>query len=384
MNIIMLLDNCFDPDVRVYKEAKYLVEQGNKVEIICLDKKNKYIDKETEELDGIKIKRIFCRTDKGTRFLEYNSLTKLFTPIVYLYWLLLFFVKTKRYIKNKSYEVLHCHDIVMAFGSSLFIKGKPIVFDMHEYYLTDSNIIKDFIFNVIIKYTQNKSKWIIYVNDVQIQNMHKKNKMKIIRLPNYPSQKIFKKIDKTKSEKLRISYIGAVRDNKSLEILMDAYERYNTIYDIKIYGYGSAFDELKQYEKTKKYSPSILMGRYNGVTEIEEIYQNTDILYCVYDNSNANWKYSFPVKFYEGIISKTPIIVSENSNVGEFVKKNDVGYTIDIENYSDIENLFNKLLIDREAYKRKKENTTLFIDNFVWEVQVKCLDKIYGRCDFDV
>ena len=63
-NIVMLLDNAFEPDIRVYKEAKYLIRDGYNVEIVCLDKKNRYVDKSIEIYDEIKIKRIFCRTSR--------------------------------------------------------------------------------------------------------------------------------------------------------------------------------------------------------------------------------------------------------------------------------------------------------------------------------
>ena len=38
MNITMLLTNAFEMDVRVYKEARYLIEKGNNVTILCWDR----------------------------------------------------------------------------------------------------------------------------------------------------------------------------------------------------------------------------------------------------------------------------------------------------------------------------------------------------------
>ena len=57
--VYMILTNGFDPDVRVYKEAKYLVEKNFEVTILCWDRRCEYIDKKEEILDGIKIKRFF-------------------------------------------------------------------------------------------------------------------------------------------------------------------------------------------------------------------------------------------------------------------------------------------------------------------------------------
>ena len=65
--IIMILTNGFGSDPRVYKEAKTLVQAGHDVEILCWDRENKYINKEDEIIDGIKIKRFFARSKYGYR-----------------------------------------------------------------------------------------------------------------------------------------------------------------------------------------------------------------------------------------------------------------------------------------------------------------------------
>lgn len=376
MNIVMLLDNCFDPDVRVYKEAVYLVKQGNNVQIICLDKKNKYIDKQDEIKDGIYIHRIFCRNDKITRLLE-NKFFSYFTAPFYAYWLIMFFIRAKRYLKHKRVDILHCHDVVMSYGSRWFFKKQIKVFDMHEYYLKDDKSFKDLIMKYIVSSAQNHSKWIIYVNEKQILNLKEKNRNKLVLLPNYPSQSIFADVTKTTSDRLRIGYVGAVRDFKSLAALIDINDIMKDKFDIKIYGYGSAYDSLIEYERSKGYS-SILTGSYNGISEIENIYKNIDILYCVYDNHIANWKYSYPVKFYESILTKTPIIVSKDSTVGDFTEARNIGYTLNL----DDKDAFLRLLteeINNQSYKTKQINLEKIQYHYTWENQVQRLNVIYEK-----
>lgn len=378
MNIIMMLDNCFDPDVRVYKEAKYLVDQGNSVEIVCLDKKNKYIDKENEIVDGIKIHRIFCRTQRTTKLIEKGGIFSLFKAFIYAYWLIKFFMQAKRYVKQKQADMIHCHDIVMAYGARWFFSRNSKVFDMHEYYLNDDNSMKDAVMNHMVKSAQKHSQWIIYVNEKQILRMDDRNKHKLIMLPNYPSVEIFDDTEKTQSDKPRIAYVGAVRDFRSLKALIDINQLMSDRCDIKIYGYGSAYDECKHYEQTQGYE-SVMMGSYNGINEIQEIYKNTDILYCVYDNRIANWKTSYPVKFYEGIITKTPMIVSKGSAVGTFVEEYDIGYTVDLNDFEGMKNIFSEMLSNAEAYNQKMIHIDSLKDQFTWENKVSVLDNIYSN-----
>ena len=48
----MILTNGFGPDVRVYKEAKYLVSKGFDVEILCWDRENEFAGAESDNVGG--------------------------------------------------------------------------------------------------------------------------------------------------------------------------------------------------------------------------------------------------------------------------------------------------------------------------------------------
>ena len=121
--VYMILTNGFDPDVRVYKEAKYLVEKNFDVTILCWDRRCEYIDKEEEILDGIKIKRFFIPSTPGTGLKQLIPYFK-------------FMRSVKNCLKNKEYNYLHCHDfdgIVVGMATKKK-KKKQIIFDMHEIY----------------------------------------------------------------------------------------------------------------------------------------------------------------------------------------------------------------------------------------------------------
>lgn len=378
-NVIMLLDNAFEPDVRVYKEAKYLVEKGKNVEIVCLDKKNKYKDKETEAIDEINIKRIFCRTEKMTNKIENSKIIAKCKGIIYFWWLLKFIYQTKKYLRNKDFEILHCHDLVMAFIGCMFFKDKKVVFDMHEYYGNKNNRFKDSIIKKIVHYAQNRASWIIYVNDFQKQNCKKRNKDKLISLPNYPDRKKFKDINKTETDKIRISYIGKVRDFYSLSKLIDYHSNDNNSIEVKIYGDGSSYIDLLEYAK-KENKSEIMQGSYNGLEDLQTIYKNTDIVYSVYDvvsSAGNNWKNAMPVKSFESVLTLTPIIASKHTILGDFVEKNDVGFTIDIHDENELNNLFNEIKNNPILLKNKTKNLKKIQYTYIWENVVTNLDKIY-------
>ena len=94
----MILTNRFDPDVRVYKEAKYLVDNGLDVEILCWDRESEYSKIKESVIDGIKIKRFFPYSEYGTGFKQLRPFVR-------------FINECKEYLKNKEYQYLHCHDL---------------------------------------------------------------------------------------------------------------------------------------------------------------------------------------------------------------------------------------------------------------------------------
>ena len=55
--IIMLLANGFNPDPRVYKEARYLLKIGFHLTILCWDREKGYEYPEYQIIDGMEIVR---------------------------------------------------------------------------------------------------------------------------------------------------------------------------------------------------------------------------------------------------------------------------------------------------------------------------------------
>lgn len=192
--IKMLLTNSFHPDVRVYKEAKYLVSKGFDVEILCWDRQNEYRNREVEEIEGIKIKRFFPYAKYGTGYKQIIPYIK-------------FIKECKNYLKNKEYGYLHCHDLD-GIIAVYFCKQRncKLIFDMHEFYEGQGKNQKiKFIIRRLVNLMQYKSDFIIYLNEIQKTTMKKENWDKLIYLPNYPESNNYIEFAKTQSDKLRVS-----------------------------------------------------------------------------------------------------------------------------------------------------------------------------------
>ncbi|MBU5294107.1 glycosyltransferase family 4 protein [Anaerosalibacter bizertensis] len=358
----MILTNRFDPDVRVYKEAKYLVERGFDVEILCWDRENDYVDKEVEVVDGIRIKRFFPYSKYGTGLKQLKSFIG-------------FVKECKKYLKNKEYQYLHCHDLdgVIA-GYFARNNNSKLIFDMHEFYEVNGKKQKiRYLMRSIVNCLQNKSDYIIYVNDIQTSTMSSKNKQKLVYLPNYPEQKNYIGCEKSKSHRLRISYIGAVRQYNELKNLMDACNEMNDV-EIYIHGAGVAHKRLKNIKGD--YNNVFITGKYD-FTQSAKLYSETDILYVLYPTSSIQYLTSYPVKFFEGIITKTPMIVNKGTVLEDFIKEYGIGFAVEGGNISEIRELVEYINKNRYILDEKVKNLEKIQYDYSWQEVVKNLDNIY-------
>ena len=356
--VYMILTNGFDPDVRVYKEAKYLVNQKFDVTILCWDRKCEYKNRQEQNLDGIKIKRFLIPSKPGTGLKQIFPYFK-------------FILNIKKYLGKREYDYLHCHDfdgiIVGMFAKNK--KNKKVIFDMHEIY-NHYAYAKNIFFDIIFRHILNKCDSIIYVTDKQIKNLNDSIKSKLLYLPNYPEKKYYEPINKNQSQKIRINYIGSLRDYNSLKALVDVKIK-NLKYEIGLYGTGICYEKIKNNLANKSVK---IAGKYDGVNEIGEIYRNTDILYCSYDPNVANWKNAYPVKLYEAILTETPIIVSEKTLASEFVNKNSIGVSIKYGDKEDIARAIKQIVDNYEFYRQSIKKISVKYD---WKKIEKGLKKIY-------
>ncbi len=358
----MVLTNGFHPDVRVYKEAKYLATKGFDVEILCWDRQNEYKNREVEEIDGIKIKRFFPYAKYGTGYRQIISYIK-------------FIKECKDYLRDKECNYLHCHDLdgVIA-GYFCMCNNCRLIFDMHEFYEGQGRKQKIwFLIRILVNLMHNRSDFIIYLNEIQKTTMKRRNWDKLIYLPNYPEAQIYANCTKTFSDKLRISYIGTVRQFNELKKLMDACCNIEGV-EVSIHGLGNEYQRLKEIENN--YNNVNITGLYHYNQSVE-LYNNTDILYAIYDMNIKNWEHAYPVKFYEAIITKTPIIVSRGSMLEESLKGNDIGFVVDGSNVREIKELVNYINANKCMLDEKVKNIEKIQFDYTWQNVVKNLGNIY-------
>ena len=187
--IIMLLSKGFNPDVRVYKEAKTLVKKDYDVTIIAWDRLKEYPKKEI--IEGINIERITLKSVFCAPFLN--------LVMIPLFWLCILFK-----LFSRDFDAIHCHDFdtlpVGVFIGKL--RRKKIIYDAHEQYnlmIARSPKMPKFLrpffiitFDIMEKFFIRLVDYVITVNQINIRDKYQQIKNKVI-VANFPESSFFKK-----------------------------------------------------------------------------------------------------------------------------------------------------------------------------------------------
>ncbi|MDD6647451.1 MAG: glycosyltransferase [Firmicutes bacterium] len=364
MKIIMILDNGYDPDVRVYKEAKYLVGKGFDVDVICWER-NKESEKPQEEWhEGIHIIRFFIPSKYGTGIKQLKAYYK-------------FYQTCKNYVNENKCDYLHCHDLTDGIIGMLVHKKTPYVFDMHEYYENAKprkNSIKHIIVEMVIK----NSLASLYENDIYLTPEYSGVREKLFPLKNYPDSNLIKQKDKSESNYFRIGYHGGVRNQ--IEPFTALFEAVKDMDDVRVdvNGLGIDYEELKKIQEN--YSNVYVHGAFDGTKELSRLYESTDVLFCGYDPNDPNMQgVAEIVKYYEAVLTGTPMIATKSLAVGMRVENNQFGISVDTNDAKEIKKAIIRLKEDKKFWTNCSENEKRIASQYDWNEAVKILDNIYSN-----
>lgn len=133
--------------------------------------------------------------------------------------------------------------------------------------------------------------------------------------------------EKTESDKIRVGFVGKPRFRSVVAFAKVLCERYKD-FEFHIYG-GPILEEKEGFEALSQYKNYFYHGPFKNPDDLPEIYSKLDLVLSTYDIEFENVRYAEPNKLYEAIFFRTPIIVSENTFLGDKVRKLGVGFSVD-------------------------------------------------------
>lgn len=322
LRVVMLLSNCFDPDPRVYNEARSLVKNGYHVTIVAWDRER--IRPASEVIDGIHVERVFVRSTHG------RGPTQMFVmPLVFL-----------RMISKAlqlGFDVVHAHDFDTLPAALLlgWIKRKPVVYDSHEDY---AGMLHGSIPGWLEKMIRGTESMMVRRVDVLFtvgETLRHKFEVRGCRnaqiLGNWKSLEEFqfssdyqqdvRKELGVPSDSLLVLYISNLGRERHVEELLEAATQRPDVH-VVIGGAGPSAGKVQQYAAQHK---NIHFLGFVRQKEIPRYTAACDVVYYGYDVNSPNAQYSAPNKLFEALAAGRPLLTANFGEIGRIVSESHCG-----------------------------------------------------------
>ncbi|SDJ11344.1 Glycosyltransferase involved in cell wall bisynthesis [Halanaerobium congolense] len=366
MKKILLIDNSYPINTRNQKIIKTLNKKfdvkfaswnrANSVIKKC--DKNMYIYNSNEGYNNKVAKLI----GMFKFFLYLNKVLNDFDPdyVIASHWDMLFLASI---LKNKNYKLIYDNLDIPTASSKLFLKSfkkiERISLKKTDAIIFASRFYKDLYSNYVGEKLVLENKPLEIIKETDNLNIN-----------NYLSE-----ID---SSKTKISFIGGIRYLSIMKNLVLASKYNNSNIELLFFGGGKDEGKLKKYCTDQNIKNVHFFGTYE-YKNIGQFYKLSDVIWAAYPYKDYNVKYAISNKFFETLIFNKPCIYSENTKLGSYVKKINIGLTVDPYSIDEIDFLFKELVNNKGMLEPIKENIKKINKFNYWKDHEKKLIELFSK-----
>jgi glycosyltransferase involved in cell wall biosynthesis len=381
--ILMLLDNGYNNDRRVFTEAETLVEGGFEVIVIATKEEDLSL---REKINGVTIYRIFESDifDIKNRKAHKNYALKIITDF--------------------EFDIVHAHDqFMLNLGAEIkkLKKNVKLVYDSHEMFhewpLNISNFdnlwiaIKSYIVRRLMIYREKRN--IYYVDDIITVNQslstalkdHFQYKKDIVFLRNLPRKNNDHTTNDIVREKLGISkdkriliYIGQNVYLKTLNIEQVLLELKNqpNIEMVFICGIDThSSKQVIEFTKKNEINNIHFMNRVDA-SEIITYLKGGDVgILATWNKKNKSYWYALGNKFFEYIQAGIPVLATMQPEHIPILEKYECGVLVNPDSSGAFIEGFQKIIANYDYFKQK---TIVASNDLCWENEKQKLLNLYS------
>jgi len=268
------------------------------------------------------------------------------------------------------------------------IKGKPVVYDSHEYFTeTPELIIRSFVrrfWLTLEQFLVPHLKYAYTVCDPIAKIYFEKYGVRFHVVRNFSKSLEFLQVKEIEYAGKKISgsdniilYQGALNTGRGLEYAIMAMKHVSDAC-LVIAGDGDIKDELENLVMQEGLSDRVkFLGRLT-VEELAKVTPEAKIGISVEEDMGLSYRYALPNKLFDYIQALVPVVVTDLPEMSAIVRKYNIGEVTPTLNPEDLAAIFNRMLhenIKREEYLR---NIKIAAGELTWENEEKKIVEIFS------
>lgn len=369
--IMVIALNAFRPENRTLKESIVLKKNGYGIDIYALHEEG---FKEYEKIEEINVYRIKLKSG----MLPKNNFFRVFKFIEF---------SIKVISVSKKYKFLHIHSIhvlpLAVLIKKYFNKKIKIVYDCHEYETEThglNGIKKQFLKYIERTMIDSVSFTITVTRSIMDEYKKLYNLNNIVTIHNVPfySEKvksdIFREIFKINSNNKIYLYQGMLSSGRGIEKYIEIFKQLKN-YDccLILMGYGPLENFIKQ--EADKHE-NIFFHKAVPMAEIPKYTSSVDFGLNITDRTCLSRYYALPNKLFEYMMSRVPVIVSNDLERGRFVSSNGIGFVVEDTTIESIKStIIDSLNIEKSYFEDNLDKSAKIYN---WDEESMKLIKLYN------
>ena len=311
--VLMLLSNEYRPDVRVEKEAKALVADGNHVTVAAWDRLQR---RQTLEDDAPRIRRVRAGVVRsmGGLFLNYPRFTLGLLIIA----------------RRERPEVVHAHDLDTLIPGMMIsrLRRIPLVYDAHEHYAKMAEVDLPASLSPLIDRIEfslvRKVDLLIVANRKIAEYLAPHHDRSIVEVMNCVDLPELKKGRRSEGPPILI-YGGTLEPKRYVKEVVEAVKEVGHCM-LKVAGRGRLASLV---EDAASGNDDIMFLGYISHERLMDEMASADGILCLLDPSNENNVIGTPNRMFEAMAVGVPPIVTKGTLSGEMVTEERCGLAMD-------------------------------------------------------
>ncbi|MGD1846751.1 MAG: glycosyltransferase family 4 protein [Salibacteraceae bacterium] len=306
--------------------------------------------------------RLYCFFEKGKLFyLEYN---------IRLFFFLLF----------QSFDIACGIDLdtLLPVYLTARLRGKTLVYDAHEYFTEMEEVVArpaiKKAWSMLERTIVPKVKYAYTVSDGYARMFKEKygTDFQIVRNATVLNGKpILKKDD------CYILYQGSVNVGRGLEALIEAMPHINC--KLYICGQGDVYDDLKAQTQALGLENKVKFWGYIQPEDLKEFTYHATIGITLFTNAGLSNQYSLANRFFDYMHAAVPQVAMSYPEYQKMNSEFEVADLLQELTPETISTSINRMLTDREYYKRLRDNCLRAREVYNWQNEAETLKALYGK-----